>query len=140
MYRLISSKYFDRGILMLIVISSIKLVWDTYYINNNENTDLSYLLDIIFTAIFLVECIIKIIAIGFFYEQGTYLRDNWNILDFIIVVISIIEISVANVDLSVIKIFRLLRTLRPLRFISHNESMRLVVMSLMQSLVSIFNV
>mmetsp|Transcript_2312 Transcript_2312/g.281 ORF Transcript_2312/g.281 Transcript_2312/m.281 type:complete len:141 (+) Transcript_2312:102-524(+) len=140
MYRLISSKYFDRGILMLIVISSIKLVWDTYYINNDENTDLSYLLDIIFTAIFLVECIIKIIAIGFFYEQGTYLRDNWNILDFIIVVISIIEISVANVDLSVIKIFRLLRTLRPLRFISHNESMRLVVMSLMQSLVSIFNV
>ena len=40
----------------------------------------------------------------------------------------------------VIKIFRMLRTLRPLRFISHNVAMRLIVGALIESVGSIFNV
>ena len=43
-------------------------------------------------------------------------------------------------NLPIIKIFRMLRTLRPLRFISHNVAMRLIVGALIESVGSIFNV
>lgn len=41
---------------------------------------------IVFTVIFLMEAIIKILAMGFIMHQRAYLRDNWNVIDFIIVV------------------------------------------------------
>ena len=48
--------------------------------------------------------------------------------------------SFEGINLSFIKILRLLRTLRPLRFISHNLSMKLVVTALLESVSGIFNV
>lgn len=39
-----------------------------------------------FTAIFAAECIIKIVAMGFVFGKGAYLRDGWNMLDFVVVV------------------------------------------------------
>ncbi len=39
----------------------------------------------VFTAIFALECVSKIIAMGFVVEKGSYLRDSWNILDFVVV-------------------------------------------------------
>ena len=36
------------------------------------------------------ECLIKIFGMGFVMEKGTYLRDYWNIIDFIVVVTSFI--------------------------------------------------
>jgi len=45
-----------------------------------------------------------------------------------------------DINLSAVKILRLLRTLRPLRFISHNLSMKLVVTCLMDSFSGILNV
>ena len=38
-----------------------------------------------FTVIFLVECWLKIIAMGFVFNKFAYLRQMWNIMDFIIV-------------------------------------------------------
>ena len=84
--------------------------------------------------------ILKIISYGFFMEDDTYLRDWWNILDGFIVSSSIIDMSFENVDLAAVKILRLLRTLRPLRFVSHNINMKIVVNALLQSIGSIFNV
>jgi len=48
--------------------------------------------------------------------------------------------SLPNINLSYVKIFRLLRTLRPLRFISHNITMKLMVTALMESVSGIINV
>ena len=39
-----------------------------------------------FTVIFIVECIFKIFAMGLVINKYGYLRDPWNILDFIIVI------------------------------------------------------
>ena len=44
----------------------------------------------IFTYIFTLECVIKIIAMGFFMHRNSYLRDYWNWLDFIVVITSLI--------------------------------------------------
>ena len=41
---------------------------------------------------------------GFYVDSGSYLRDNWNILDFIIVFFSIIDMLYSNSDLKFIKV------------------------------------
>jgi len=61
-------------------------------------------------------------------------------MDFIIVFSSIIDMSVSGVDLQVVKILRMMRTLRPLRFVSHNINMKIVVTSLLSSTGAITNV
>ena len=44
----------------------------------------------VFTAIFLIECILKILGMGFFMHKNSYLRDFWNWLDFLVVVVSVL--------------------------------------------------
>ena len=97
-------------------------------------------LDIIITCIFIIECVIKVIALGFVNDEGSYLTDSWNKLDFMIVIFSIIDIIFSGSDVGYLKIIRLLRVLRPLRFISRNPNMRLVVNSLINSVTCIVNV
>ncbi|OMJ73663.1 hypothetical protein SteCoe_27598 [Stentor coeruleus] len=133
----------DNIILVVIVLNSLKLAWDTYIINNNTS-DLqvraSQMIDDIFTSIFTLEFIIKSIAFGLIRDRMCYMRDNWNKLDFIIVILSLIDLSMSTVDLPIIKLFRLLRTLRPLRLINKNVSMKIAVSALIESLVAICNV
>lgn len=38
-----------------------------------------------FTYVFTIEAIMKIIAYGFIIHKNSYLRDGWNIIDFIVV-------------------------------------------------------
>ena len=38
-----------------------------------------------FTIMFTLECLCKIIAIGFIMSENSYLRDGWNVIDFIVV-------------------------------------------------------
>jgi len=61
-------------------------------------------------------------------------------MDFIIVLSSIIDMSVITIDLQAVKILRMMRTLRPLRFISHNVNMKIVVTALLSSTGAISNV
>jgi len=49
--------------------------------------------DYFFTIAFIIEMVIKLIAMGFIMDDGSYLRDNWNRLDFFIVVTSIVEMG-----------------------------------------------
>ena len=39
-----------------------------------------------FLGIFCVEAFLKIVALGFVLHKGSYLRNIWNIMDFIVVV------------------------------------------------------
>jgi hypothetical protein len=43
------------------------------------------LLNKIFTIIYLVEAVLKILAAGFIFHNTAYLREHWNVLDFIVV-------------------------------------------------------
>lgn len=58
---------------------------------------------------------------GFIIGSSSYFKDGWNVLDFILVMISWIDVIItyspqASVDvLGTLKVFRALRTLRPLR-------------------------
>lgn len=39
----------------------------------------------VFLALYTLEMVIKVMALGFIFNKGAYLRDPWNILDFVIV-------------------------------------------------------
>lgn len=39
-----------------------------------------------FLGIFCVEALLKIVALGFCLHRGSYLRNVWNIMDFVVVV------------------------------------------------------
>ncbi|CAD7948881.1 unnamed protein product, partial [Amoebophrya sp. A25] len=65
--------------------------------------------------------------------QTPYLGDPWNILDFIVVCVAWIELLQVVDGGSFLKVLRLFRTLRPLRMISRNPNLKLVVTTLFKS-------
>ena len=79
--------------MILIILSSLKLVFDTYIPddNSNELMILSDDLNLFFNCCFLVEMILKIVTLGFIADDDTYLSDGWSVLDFFIVVTSFID-------------------------------------------------
>jgi len=142
-YKMTMLRGFETFILVLIILSSLKLTADTYFLDEPDDSiiiQISTYLDLFFIIFFALESFLKSISTGLIFEKGSYLRESWNQLDFFIVVTSIIDLSFDNINLPVIKILRLLRTLRPLRFISHNSGMKIVVEALIQSVGHILNV
>lgn len=89
-------------------------------------------LDYIWVALFAVEAILKIIVHGFAVNgPNSYIRNGWNVLDFIIVIagFTIIATDQAMSDgaagqLSGLRALRTLRALRPLKMASRNEGMK----------------
>lgn len=138
----VSSKYFDQVIFTLIIISSLKLVWDSYILENPDSVSsaVSYYFDLCITIFFAIEFLMKVVSMGFACNNNSYLSDNWNKLDFVIVLLSLIDVSVVSISMPSFKVIRLLRTLRPLKLIKHNISMKIVVTALLDSLAAIFNV
>jgi hypothetical protein len=64
------SKYFDNVVLVFIVLSSIILAIDNPIHDKNENFHIIIgYCDLIFTAVFFVEAMIKIIAKGFYSNR-----------------------------------------------------------------------
>ena len=60
---------------------------------------------------------------GFTGSNGAYWNNGWNRLDFIIVMISIVDVAMTllNVEGHLFRAFRVLRVLRPLRMIQFSE-------------------
>uniref|UniRef100_A0A672IXH3 Sodium channel protein n=1 Tax=Salarias fasciatus TaxID=181472 RepID=A0A672IXH3_SALFA len=65
--------------------------------------------NVVFTAIFTAEMVLKIIALDPYY----YFQEGWNIFDAVIVSLSLIELGLQNmVGMSVLRSFRLLRVFK----------------------------
>jgi hypothetical protein len=91
-----------------------------------------------FTIIFTLECLLKIIAHGFFvFKKVSYLRDGWNAIDFVVVLTGLLEFMPGKVNL---KSLRTVRVLRPLRSINAVPRMKRLVMTLIHSLPEFMNV
>ena len=82
-------------------------------------------LDVVFIVVFVLEMCSKIIDIGFVMHKRSYLRDGWNVLDFIVVMISLL--SFVFVNIRVLRALRTFRALRPLRLIRRNEGIQLIM-------------
>uniref|UniRef100_A0A665W7F1 Ion transport domain-containing protein n=1 Tax=Echeneis naucrates TaxID=173247 RepID=A0A665W7F1_ECHNA len=83
---------------------------------------------------------------GLYFGNGVYLQSSWNILDGLLVFVSLVDILVSiasaggNRILGILRVLRLLRTLRPLRVISRAPGLKLVVETLITSLRPIGNI
>lgn len=98
-------------------------------------------LDIFLTIVFALEATSKIIVFGFYLCGSTsYIRSGWNILDFSVVLVAIFSLSVTSVNVSFIKILRLLKILRPLRIISRNPGLKISLRALAIAIPGILNV
>ena len=136
---------FDPVILFCILASSICLAAeDPVDINAPENGVLAYF-DFVFTGIFTIEMLLKIVSLGFIVHTGAYLRDGWNVLDFVAVCASLISIGLAASNASsgamgAVRVLRVVRVLRPLRSIKRIPALRQIVMCLIRSLKNITTV
>ena len=92
--------------------------------------------------LFIMEALLKIISQGLIYHKNAYLRDGWNIVDFIVVLSSIFEIIVnrlENVNLPEVNYLRTFRVIRPLRSVKRIPSMRRLVTIMLRSLPELAN-
>ncbi|XP_042720802.1 voltage-dependent T-type calcium channel subunit alpha-1H isoform X1 [Lagopus leucura] len=145
--KVIAHKMFDHVVLVFIFLNCITIALERPDIDphSTERIFLS-VSNYIFTAIFVVEMMVKVVALGFFSGENTYLQSSWNVLDGVLVFVSIIDIIVSMASaggakiLGVLRVLRLLRTLRPLRVISRAPGLKLVVETLISSLRPIGNI
>lgn len=143
---MVSHRFFDRLVIVLIIANSMLLVLQTFTDDNNPDAKMNKLESVftaseyVFNFLFALEALMKIIKYGFIGCEGSYLRDSWSALDFFLVISSIIDMTFTNVEIGFIRILRMLRTLKPLRFISHNKNMKIIVNSLINSFTAILNV
>jgi Ion transport protein len=92
------------------------------------------LLDSIFTGFYTFEAFMKILAYGFVVHRKSYLRDAWNVLDFISLLVSYISLmpGVPN-----FKPMRILRVMKPLRSVNSMPTMKKLFNTLIMSLPQI---
>lgn len=138
-----SNAYFAGFIYHMIALNSLLLALDEPKLEDEyQKKSINVLLETI-SIIFVGEFVIKVIVMGFYWGERTYLRDPWNILDFVIVFFSfvtwILE-AYATGDVSFLRGFRALRALRPLRVVSKNEGIKTVVNALLESIPALINV
>lgn len=91
------------------------------------------------TSTFLqVEIIIKLIAFGAFLHRGSFCRNWFNLFDLFIVISSAIAVCVGESnDISVVRILRAVRVLRPLRAINRSPGLKRVVSAVLRAVSSI---
>ena len=138
------NNWFDRFITFCIILNSILLASKEYEENYDSNYNSSWnktleQTDLVFTAIFFIECFIKIVGMGFTKHEHSYMKDYWNWIDFIIVCISVVSLT-PIADQDSLKAFRTARILRPLRSINSLESMKTLIEAFLRSIPSLLNV
>ena len=134
---------FDSFIILLIIASSVCLALDVPRLD--PGSELKSYLDLLnywFTGLFILEMTLKIVAYGFVFNgERSYLRQPWNILDFLIVGISILGLLAHLVPaFGQLKSLRILRVLRPLRLLQRSPGMKIIIVSLIKTLPSVVEV
>ena len=99
-------------------------------------------LNAVFTLCFAGELAIKVVSAGFVTNgAGSYLKQPWNVLDFCIVVNSLLVYLAKLVPFfAQLKVLRILRVLRPLRLLQRDPGMKLIIMSLIKTMPSVVDV
>ena len=84
---IVTSKFFERFIITLILIYSVLLGMKDYTDSDNVTPVNNFIeqIDPYFNVIVYAEFILKTIAMGFAGDAGSYLDDGWNWIDFFVV-------------------------------------------------------
>ena len=140
-HQIASHKHFGNFIIFLIGISTICLALQTPLDDPNglQTVILTYI-DYVMTGFFICEMFTNIFAKGFaLCGKDSYIRNAWNILDFVIVISATISVIFSTIDLGFIKSLRVMRVLRPLRLLAKHRGLKLAISALFNSLPNIGN-
>uniref|UniRef100_A0A672P498 Voltage-dependent L-type calcium channel subunit alpha-1F-like n=1 Tax=Sinocyclocheilus grahami TaxID=75366 RepID=A0A672P498_SINGR len=131
---------FTNLILVFIILSSISLAAeDPIRAHSFRNNVLGYA-DYAFTSIFTVEILLKMTVHGAFLHQGSFCRNWFNLLDLLVVTVSLVSFFLHSSAISVVKILRVLRVLRPLRAINRAKGLKHVVQCVFVAIRTIGNI
>uniref|UniRef100_A0A5F8GV89 Voltage-dependent R-type calcium channel subunit alpha n=1 Tax=Monodelphis domestica TaxID=13616 RepID=A0A5F8GV89_MONDO len=140
---IVNLRYFEMCILLVIAASSIALAAEDPVLTNSERNKVLRYFDYVFTGVFTFEMVIKMIDQGLILQDGSYFRDLWNILDFVVVVGALVAFALATNkgrDIKTIKSLRVLRVLRPLKTIKRLPKLKAVFDCVVTSLKNVFNI
>ncbi|PFX33508.1 Voltage-dependent calcium channel type A subunit alpha-1 [Stylophora pistillata] len=151
--KIVESKKFEYFILLTIAVNCVVLMLDEPLPNGdttkrNEQLEKS---EKYFVIIYCIEAATKIIASGFLLHKDAYLRNGWNILDFVVVVVGLVgmisdpEISGGSDSNSLkesesLKVLRAVRVLRPLKIVSGIPSLQVVMKSIARAMIPLLQI
>ncbi|XP_027131554.1 dihydropyridine-sensitive L-type skeletal muscle calcium channel subunit alpha-1 isoform X2 [Larimichthys crocea] len=96
--------------------------------------------DIVFTSVFTAEIVLKMTTYGAILHKGSFCRNSFNILDLLVVSVSLLSMGMESSAISVVKILRVLRVLRPLRAINRAKGLKHVVQCVFVAVKTIGNI
>ncbi|XP_068170503.1 dihydropyridine-sensitive L-type skeletal muscle calcium channel subunit alpha-1-like [Antennarius striatus] len=139
-HRIINTTTFTNIILLFILLSSISLAAeDPIDPMSFRNQVLTYA-DIVFTSVFTAEIVLKMTTYGAILHKGSFCRNSFNILDLLVVSVSLLSMGIESSAISVVKILRVLRVLRPLRAINRAKGLKHVVQCVFVAVKTIGNI
>lgn len=132
----------EVGVMIVIGLNMITFMFDHYQMSDRW-IEAQFWLNIIFTVIYTLEAVLKIVGWG-----KAYFRSGWNWFDFLIVLVSWVGVALdlAIVDggldfnPSILRVLRVLRVVRVLRLIKFAKGIQSLLLTLMYSAPALLNV
>ncbi|KAK7895355.1 hypothetical protein WMY93_020680 [Mugilogobius chulae] len=138
-HKIVNHNIFTNLILFFILLSSISLAAEDPVKNDSFRNQILGYADHVFTGLFTIEIILKMTAYGAFLHKGSFCRNYFNILDLVVVSVSLISSGIQSSAINVVKILRVLRVLRPLRAINRAKGLKHVVQCVFVAIRTIGN-
>ncbi|XP_038594759.1 voltage-dependent L-type calcium channel subunit alpha-1C isoform X4 [Micropterus salmoides] len=139
-HKIVNHNIFTNLILFFILLSSISLAAEDPVKNDSFRNQILGYADHVFTGLFTIEIILKMTAYGAFVHKGSFCRNYFNILDLVVVSVSLISSGIQSSAINVVKILRVLRVLRPLRAINRAKGLKHVVQCVFVAIRTIGNI
>ncbi|KAM8843860.1 sodium channel protein type 4 subunit alpha B isoform 2-T4 [Spinachia spinachia] len=139
-FDLVTTQLFDIFIMVLICLNMVTMMVETDE-QSEEKEMILYWVNLVFIIIFTTECSLKMIAL-----RQHYFAVGWNIFDFVVVILSIVGLLLADiiekyfVSPTLFRVIRLARIGRVLRLIRGAKGIRTLLFALMMSLPALFNI
>ncbi|XP_068600029.1 dihydropyridine-sensitive L-type skeletal muscle calcium channel subunit alpha-1-like [Brachionichthys hirsutus] len=139
-YKIVNASSFTNLILLFILLSSISLAAEDPIDPKSYRNMILGKADIVFTTVFTIEIVLKMTVYGAFMHEGSFCRNSFNILDLLVVGVSLLSMGMESSAISVVKILRVLRVLRPLRAINRAKGLKHVVQCVFVAIKTIGNI
>ncbi|KAM8913693.1 dihydropyridine-sensitive L-type skeletal muscle calcium channel subunit alpha-1-like isoform 4-T4 [Spinachia spinachia] len=139
-HRIINATTFTNIILLFILLSSISLAAEDPIDPMSFRNQVLASADIVFTSVFTAEIVLKMTTYGAILHEGSFCRNSFNILDLLVVSVSLLSMGMESSAISVVKILRVLRVLRPLRAINRAKGLKHVVQCVFVAVKTIGNI
>uniref|UniRef100_A0A8C3CWU0 Sodium channel protein n=1 Tax=Cairina moschata TaxID=8855 RepID=A0A8C3CWU0_CAIMO len=136
----VTQQAFDISIMILICLNMVTMMVETDD-QSKEMENILYWINLVFIVLFTGECVLKLISLRHYY-----FTIGWNIFDFVVVILSIVGMFLAEmiekyfVSPTLFRVIRLARIGRILRLIKGAKGIRTLLFALMMSLPALFNI